>query len=63
MNCIWCGEEFEPRNRNGIPREFCAEDCRAAFNTKARQVGAKYLRGTWQVTGEPLQDAETTIPG
>ena len=41
MNCIWCGEEFEPRNRNGIPMEFCAEDCRAAFNTKAPHVRAK----------------------
>lgn len=28
MKCIICGKEFVPKNRGGMPRKICSEECK-----------------------------------
>jgi hypothetical protein len=44
--CLWCDQEFSPRNSGGSPQRFCCPEHRRAFHVAAHQfVLAEFSAG------------------
>lgn len=43
-SCLNCDGPAVARNRNGVPKEFCSDDCRRVFDKTARREWKRVMR-------------------